>query len=146
MYRRMDWPHLALFCASLLMAGTAYAQRDADKLLGIVSLHALLAGLAGAGLVLSFLPPTVPTLGAKAEIPYLRLFGTIGFCTALGVLGAALAIRMAAKYVPELAGPGAELFAAFALGAIGQVFIPSVIERRGDLLGKLLPKRKEEGT
>lgn len=133
MSKRLDWPHLAMLLASMLCGGTAWAARDAAPLLGVISLPAVLAATAGAGLVLSFLPPR--------EVPLPKLLGTIAFCAVLGVLGSATAVRVVAGYVEAFAGPGAEVVVAFLVGAIAQVVIPLLIERRGDLLGRLLPKR-----
>lgn len=131
--KRMDWPHLALACASLLTAGTAFAAREAPPILGILSLPVMLAAVAGSGLILSFLP--------RREISMLKLFGTIGFCAVLGMIGAAMAVRVAAKSIPEIAGPGAEVVGAFLVGAVSQWLVPLLIEHKGDLIGLVLRKK-----
>jgi hypothetical protein len=135
MLRRFDWPHFVLFCTSLLGAGCAYAAREVPPVMGLMSLPALLAGVAGGGLVLSFLPP-------RADSNF-KIFGTIVFCGILASLLAPASVRIAVGYVAAFAGPTAEVAAAFVVGAIGQVLIPMLIERKGDLLGLFLSKKKE---
>lgn len=133
MLDRQTWQRLALLCASLACAGTAYAERAAVPLIGVLSMPALLAGTAGAGLALSFLPPR--------EVPIVKLFGTVVFCALLGALGATSAVRVVADHLAAFAGPGAELLAAFVVGALGQVAIPLLVERRRDILARLIPKK-----
>jgi len=137
MFKRMDWQHVALFCASVLGAGTAVASKDAAPLLGVLSLPVLLAATAGAGLILSFLPPQDPPASL------FKVAGTIFFCSVLGEVLAPVAVRILSGYVSAISGPGAEIAAAFVCGALGQVAIPLFIERRGDLLGRLLPAKKD---
>ncbi len=132
--KRMDWQHALLFCFSMATMTTAYAQREAAPILGMISLPVLLAAFAGAGLVLSFLPPQ--------PISNRRLFGTIVFCALLAMLFASMAIRIVAHYIPSVVGPGAEVFAAFLVAAGGQWAMPILVERRADLIGWILPSRK----
>lgn len=127
----MQWPHVAMLCASLVCMSSAYAARFTPPLLGLFSLPALMAAFAGAGLILSFLPPR--------ETTHLKLFGTIVFCALLGALGAPASVQVAAGYVSAFSGPGAEIVTAFIVGAIGQVCIPMLIERRAELLARFLP-------
>jgi hypothetical protein len=137
MPKHMDWPQVALFCASLLGAGTAFASKEAAPLMGVLSLPLLLAATAGAGLILSFLPPQEP------PATLFKVAGTIFFCAMLGEVLAPLAVRILAGYVSSIAGPGAEIAAAFMCGALGQVAMPLLIERRGELVGRLLPAKKD---
>lgn len=133
-FRRMDGRRLAVFCAAWACMGTAFAERQAAPLIGVLTLPGLLAATAGAGLILSFLP--------AREISVAKLFGTIAFCALLGALGAVSAVRIVADYVAAFAGPGAEILAAFVVGALAQVAIPLLVERRAELLGRFLPSRR----
>lgn len=90
------------------------------------SLGALLAAFAGAGLILSFLPPRPDTS--------LRMAGTIVFCTLLGWL-----------FAPYLAGrltdaPHSivELPCAFAAAAILQALIPLFVDHRAQIVARLV--------
>jgi hypothetical protein len=126
MQKLVSGQRACLFLASLLCIGTAYASRGSPPLMGLISLPALLAAFAGAGLILSFLPPSQATAG--------RLIAMIVCCTALGVLAASVAVRVAASYVPDINGPGAEILAAFLVAAVAQVMIPPFVKRRESIV------------
>ena len=107
-----------------------------------VPLPVVLAAFAGAGLILSFLPRRAVDGDESSLEHHARTFGTIMLCMLLGAYGAALLPRVFASL------SGGELFIAFALGALGQIFVPLAIERRLDVwmsITSWLPRRSGGG-
>mgnify|MGYP006921294104 CR=1 FL=1 len=134
---------IAVAAASAVSGAAAVATRDLSVAYLGVPLPVVLAAFAGAGLILSFLPRRVDAEGSSALEHHLRTFGTIVLCMLLGSYGAALLPRL----VDGLAG--GELFIAFALGALGQIFVPLAIERRLEVWTSItswLPRRSGSGS
>ena len=108
-------------------AGAIASHGDGTTLMGI-GMWTFLLALAGAGLILSFLPPRVDAAGNPAT--WRRILGTVGFCTIAAAGLGTLGIRWAAKWALAEWGidiAGADPFLAFALGALGQWLIPLAI-------------------
>lgn len=120
------WQNAAAACASVMSTAGALATRDLSVTYFGVQLPVVLAALAGAGLILSFLPRRpADDMGDVERV--LRLFGTVILCALCGAYVAAWLPRF------WLAAAGAELFIAFAVGAGGQIFVPLAIERRREV-------------
>lgn len=93
-------------------------------------LPVVLAAVAGAALVLSFLPPRVNAQGGRDG--RLRTLGTVVFAAFAGIASTPLI----ASQWPELAGSGPMI--GFAAAALVQAVLPLLIERRGDIVTWLL--------
>jgi hypothetical protein len=120
---------------ALLCVGTAYAQRDAEKFMGLFSLPVLLAAFAGSALVLSIMKPSTESNQ--------RIFGTISFCALMGAFFAPPAVRVIARYVEAFPGAGADVASAFLLAAVAQIVAPTVVARLPGLVATYWPKKKE---
>ena len=125
--RIFEIPQLA--AASVASGATAIAIRDMGVVFSFLpSLGVLLAAFAGAGLMLSFLPPT--------SVGWLRALGTIVFCTLLGWLGAPFAVKWATSQAEAFSG--AYLLAAFISAAICQALIPLFVDHRAQIVARLV--------
>jgi hypothetical protein len=141
MIRGIDLDVVQIKFMALASACGAVITRDvAVEYLGM-PLPVLLAAFAGAGLILSFLPPRVDASGAEAG--RLRTLGTVVFCT---LLSAYTASRLTAWLAGQVSVfEHADMIVAFVAAALWQVTIPLVIaDPKGawDALVGLLPGRK----
>lgn len=132
---------LLLKVATFASACGAVVTRDlAVEYVG-VPLPLLLAAFAGAGLILSFLPPRTGADGAEAS--RLRTAGTVAFCTLLSAYSATRLTAWLASDVSLFAH--AEIMVAFVMAAAWQVAIPLVVaDPKGawNALTGLLPGRR----
>lgn len=125
-YLELAWQNAAAACATVASGAGALITRDFSVTYFGVQLPVLLAALAGAGLILSFLPRRADNETGDTE-RLVRLFGTVILCTLAGAY--------VASWLPRwwTAADGAELLIGFAVGALGQIFVPLAIERRTDV-------------
>lgn len=129
---------MAVAALSATSGLAAVATRDLAVTYFGVPLPVVLAAFAGAGLILSFLPRRPAEAGVSSTEHHLRTFGTVVLCMLLGAYGA--------TWLPILfkSWQGGELFIAFALGVLGQIFVPLAIERRLEVwvaITSWLPRR-----
>jgi uncharacterized membrane protein AbrB (regulator of aidB expression) len=95
-----------------------------------IPLPALMGALAGAALILSFLPPRKDADGNPVK--RMRTAGMVGFCTLGGGYGAPWVMT---QYTDL---QGWMFITAFALAAVLQVAVPLALDQRAELAERLL--------